>query len=562
MTRNAAHDRASFAVGAAFLLLYGFTAAPGLLFADSAELQTVAILGGIPHSTGYPLWVALAHAFTWLPIGAPEFRVTVFSALCGAVALALLVRRLGEMGVGFAASLAAACFLGLSFSFWRVSQRAEVYTLTLVVALVALGALLRVRADAGGSPRPARVAAVLLGLVLTGHLGFAPPVAVAGLALAWRELRAGRSLARPLALLGLFLLGLTPYLMLLGLDAAHVPANFLDLVRHAKSLLPPGGPPIDTPASGVWWLVTGRNIYPPQPMAFHPRSMLTGLGDCGAVLFLFELGPAALVLAVIGIVRRWRRDRALAFGLLAAFASSMVFAAALQSGAMLHLFQLPAILVGAILVADGLDATIGLARTKVRVPAAVTALVLLAALAIPPAELRVHAASHPIGSRGWQVSEEDRALHTGLVPSMRGERRAEAWARTALDSIPPDALVMATWSDFTPLRHLRLVEGRRRDLTLDQIAGETLDRRVREWQASHDLRDAPLVFAARGPREAPYLTGADSIAMPDGRFVFVLRAPAALKAEATSSLNGPIVAAKGSGIVGWDGHLHMSSLTL
>ena len=81
------HDRAGLAVGAAFLLLYRLTAAPGLLFADSGELQTVALLGGIPHATGYPLWVALARAFSWLPLGAPEFRVTLFSAACGAAAV-------------------------------------------------------------------------------------------------------------------------------------------------------------------------------------------------------------------------------------------------------------------------------------------------------------------------------------------------------------------------------------------------------------------------------------------------------------------------------------------
>jgi len=523
--RSAAHDRAAIAVGAAFLLLYRLTAAPGLLFADSAEFQTVGVAGGIPHATGYPLWVALAHAFTWLPLGAPEFRVTLFSAVGGAIALGLLVRRLGEMGVGLAASVTAACFLGATFSFWRVSVRAEVYTLSAIVALVVLGALLRAMRGASTARGPALRAGFLLGLVMTGHLAFAPLVAVAGLALAWREWRAApRDLARLPLVAGAFLLGLTPYLLLVALDAGAVRANYLDLVREMGALMRVDEPPIDSPWQGVAWLVTGRNVYPPEPFGFHPRSVAAMLPNALAALFLFELGPVALPLAIVGFVRHHRRAPRRAALLAAACGSSLVFAAWLQFGAMLHLFLFPAILFGAFFVADGLDAAFAGARRAARGAPGITlaSVAAWAALALTPALLRVHADRHPIGPAGWRVTEEDVSFRAGFIPGMQGDRRAETWARAALDSFPRGARVVATWTYYTPLRHLQIVEGLRPDLTLRQLSQQTLEARVREWQRADAASAPPLVFAAGDPRFAPWIAGADSIPLPGGRHAYLL----------------------------------------
>ncbi len=47
------------AMAVAFLLasvLYVQTAAPSVQWGDSGEFQTVALVGGIPHATGYPLF--------------------------------------------------------------------------------------------------------------------------------------------------------------------------------------------------------------------------------------------------------------------------------------------------------------------------------------------------------------------------------------------------------------------------------------------------------------------------------------------------------------------------
>ena len=52
------------------------TAAPDLVDGDGAELQTLAILGGIPHPSGYPTWALIARVFGAAWPSAAAFRAT------------------------------------------------------------------------------------------------------------------------------------------------------------------------------------------------------------------------------------------------------------------------------------------------------------------------------------------------------------------------------------------------------------------------------------------------------------------------------------------------------
>ena len=55
-------------LGAAAFFLYLRTLAPVLLPGDSGEFQALARLLGNTHPTGYPIYLLLAHPFTWLPV--------------------------------------------------------------------------------------------------------------------------------------------------------------------------------------------------------------------------------------------------------------------------------------------------------------------------------------------------------------------------------------------------------------------------------------------------------------------------------------------------------------
>src|SRR5436190_1383307 len=59
-------------------------------FEDSGEFVAAAATAGIPHPSGYPLYVLLASIFAKLPFGAVPWRVALFSAVCAAAALAVL----------------------------------------------------------------------------------------------------------------------------------------------------------------------------------------------------------------------------------------------------------------------------------------------------------------------------------------------------------------------------------------------------------------------------------------------------------------------------------------
>lgn len=62
--------------------LYLPTLAPGLLYGDSAELQTLAQTLGLTHPTGYPVYVLIARLFVALvPLGSIAYRVNLLSAV-------------------------------------------------------------------------------------------------------------------------------------------------------------------------------------------------------------------------------------------------------------------------------------------------------------------------------------------------------------------------------------------------------------------------------------------------------------------------------------------------
>jgi len=77
---------ASFvALGA--LTLYVLTLAPTTQYWDASEYITAAHALGIPHPPGNPLFVILAHAWGWLPLGADYARrINLFAAVTSAAA--------------------------------------------------------------------------------------------------------------------------------------------------------------------------------------------------------------------------------------------------------------------------------------------------------------------------------------------------------------------------------------------------------------------------------------------------------------------------------------------
>ena len=121
----------------------------------------------LAHPPGYPLYILIAHTFTWLPVGDIGYRVNLLSAVFAAISLYFvycIVLRLTRETV---AALAAAWTLGLSYPFWANSVVAEVYTLD--AALVSGMLLFLLRWNDEREIRDLVVAFALFGLSLTNR---------------------------------------------------------------------------------------------------------------------------------------------------------------------------------------------------------------------------------------------------------------------------------------------------------------------------------------------------------------------------------------------------------
>jgi hypothetical protein len=105
---------------------------PTIAWRDSAEFIPVVHTLGISHPAGSPTYTLLTKPMTFLPIGSIALRVNMFSALVGALVVALFFALLYELLAGsppwaqVGAALSGALLL-LS-ELLAVSEVAEVYT--------------------------------------------------------------------------------------------------------------------------------------------------------------------------------------------------------------------------------------------------------------------------------------------------------------------------------------------------------------------------------------------------------------------------------------------------
>jgi tetratricopeptide (TPR) repeat protein len=116
-----------------FLLIVGCvyvaTLCPTVYLGDSGELTAAAFSLGIPHNSGYPLYVLLGKLFCLIPLGNIAFRANLMSS-CLAVATVWLVYSIILRFTGrLPAALAGAGILAFSRVFWFQTVSAEVYTL-------------------------------------------------------------------------------------------------------------------------------------------------------------------------------------------------------------------------------------------------------------------------------------------------------------------------------------------------------------------------------------------------------------------------------------------------
>ncbi|MBM3123619.1 MAG: DUF2723 domain-containing protein [Chloroflexi bacterium] len=113
------------------LALYLRTLAPGLLFGDSAEFQTIAYTLGMGHPTGYPVYVVLAKMATLVPIGEIAYRVNLLSAFSASLTVSLLYMIIRTLGPRPGAAFLPSITWALVPLFWKYACMAEVYSVSM-----------------------------------------------------------------------------------------------------------------------------------------------------------------------------------------------------------------------------------------------------------------------------------------------------------------------------------------------------------------------------------------------------------------------------------------------
>ena len=156
------------AVFLVFLCFYALTAQRDACWQDSGVRQWRILSGDYTGVEGialsHPLYIGMARAFAHVvPLGAPLFRLNLFSSLGMALALACLALLVRRLTGSLRAAAGAAVLLGLAHMPWWLATITEVYTWSLAALLFELLLLHSLLA----APRPR----TLVALALTSGIG-------------------------------------------------------------------------------------------------------------------------------------------------------------------------------------------------------------------------------------------------------------------------------------------------------------------------------------------------------------------------------------------------------
>ena len=445
-------------------MVYVLTLAPGLLRADSGELQTLAVTLGYAHPTGYPVYLLLAKLSTAIPFGDVAYRVNLLSAIMGAVAAGLLYL-LGKLLTARRwVPAAGALALALSPTFWSQAIIAEVYTCGVVCMLgVLLGLALW---QQSGEVRWLFAGACLGGVSLGVHATHAlmAPAALLLVVLTRRRWKANIAAAVSGALAGV-LLTLAAFAVI---DRTDSPTSYFRTVigpsRSVWSLEPED-------LNGFFDRVK-LSMNPPQfrGLLYSQPPQLTRQKtiDYSANLAR-EFPPLWLVAIGAGLV--WLGWRNWKMTLLLLLASAAHLAYDLKFDGVVHVMYIATYvpmavfgIAGLALASDALAALAARLAKRDRSPAAWNwdRLVALAGLCVLTWPM-VSVDAWNEGRRACWVPEEERdAVGVAYSPIFHQD------VRELIDALEPDAVVFTGWDLVYPYYYVAHVEMGRTDLVFIQ----------------------------------------------------------------------------------------------
>lgn len=452
--------------------LYWLTLAPDVVGGDSGEHQLAVPLLGIPHTTGYPLYILVGKIWTLLiPFGSPAWRVNLFSAFGGALAagvtalvtyqLSALVFRRSNLWAG---ALVAGLALAFGLTLWQWSVIAGVRSFN--VFFFALLTLLAIRFaqhhQAGNlvaANRTLHWLALTVGLSLAHHrttIFYLPSL------VGWIWWHDRQLLRQPRRLLTLILLALAPlslygFIYWRGLNNPPYSHEKITDLRSFWFLVGSGD------STGLF--LTLDPAYLPARLAFIWHDLLRQLSLPGVAL---AIGGGLLLL--------WRRPACWLFQSLLILIL-LIFVLDFE---VVNLdeaptwYLMPAYFILAVWLGLGVN-TVQLLFQKTTDQAAASISVgrrpfsffkaqflyqLLVAIAFTG--LLAYTLAWPT----WQ--EQDQAASAPLDDwrqLLRGRQGARL-VESSLPDVEPNSIIWGDWEQYTPYKYYQLIEGWRLDVTI------------------------------------------------------------------------------------------------
>jgi hypothetical protein len=417
-----------FALALASFALYLRTLAPDVVDADGGEFQFAAWNFGFVHPTGYPLYLILGGLFQHLvPLGNPAYRLTLFTALTAALAVAVVYLVSHELTRHRGAAILAAASFALTRTFWYDASAAETYALN--AFFVALLMYLALRWQSEPSTPKFAAFCFTFGLALTHHRTIVLWVPAFALFLAVSGFRFQVS-----RIMHYFLLFTFPFLLYLYIPLRAPASPYYTLA------LAPGRDVIlyDNTLTGFINYVLGRTFQSEIGWDAVSVARLSIFPQ----LLLDQFGALGVALGVIGLgAMMWRRDWARLALLATGFIATILFASLYHIGDIFH-YYIPAYLVWAIWLGMAVAWmwSNGIRNTHY--------------------VLRVAYCVLLIGIVVFQFT-----FNLPYADRSRETQHREQWTRILSARVPPNAILVSNDRDeMMPLWYIQYVENTRRDV--------------------------------------------------------------------------------------------------
>lgn len=469
----------ALAVGLGAFALYLRTMPPTVLDGDSGEFQYMAYILGVPHASGYPLYVLLGKLFTFLPFGDVAFRVNLLSVVTTALAVAIVYVLLRRVTISRPVAFITTSFFAVMPSIWGSALETKVYGLHLLIGVLAIFLMLRWHQE--HCARDLYAAALVFGLGLTNHLVIAFSAPAFALVLWFNRAYLTRAMVARAAIVLVLPLTLYAYIPIRAnyWIAQQDPQNW-ELYPRADAMLKGTVTAYyNNTVQGFFELITGLGYS--YKFGFEsPVEESNRLNN--ALRLLWQQFGVGLVFVVAGALIAFVREHKV-FAMFAALALGVGFIAVYLRAAHSTIYYFSLFYLAlAVWFAFGADA---LLRYAARAPRLVPALVTLGLVAFPAA---------------WLVTNFARLDESQNYA-------ARDYAQIVLnDDLAPNAVVIAPWEISQPLRYFQFVENQRPDLLITNISPiwpqfERVMMRARELKRPfYNVEFYPESRNAPGPR--------------------------------------------------------------